>query len=110
MRTSRKAVGENLKGELAPFSFPLPSGGEEFQGALLVFIPDLILNVVELLEENDHNGVIPASEIWIKLRRDKGGRTFKMNIQIVNVAASNSVNNTCVFCCLRLMIATPTYT
>ena len=52
---SRKAVGENLKGELAPFSLmnSLPSGGEEFQGAPLVFIPDLILKVVELLEEND---------------------------------------------------------
>ncbi|KAL5509517.1 hypothetical protein EMCRGX_G004906 [Ephydatia muelleri] len=105
---SRKAVGENLKGELAPFSFSLPSGGEEFRGAPLVFIPDLILKVVELLEENDragrltwHNGVIPASEIWIKLGGDKGGGTFKMNFQIINVAAPNSVNNTCVFCCFE---------
>ncbi|KAL5515002.1 hypothetical protein EMCRGX_G000108 [Ephydatia muelleri] len=105
---SRKAVGENLKGDLAPFFFSLPSGGEEFRGAPLVFIPDLILKVVELLEENDragrltwHNGVIPASEIWIKLGGDKGGGTFKMNFQIVNVAAPNSVNNTCVFCCFE---------
>eukprot|EP00731_Ephydatia_muelleri_P032941 Em0024g485a len=105
---SRKAVGDNLKGELAPFSFSLPSGGEEIRGAPLVFIPDLILKVVELLEENDragrltwHNGVIPASEIWIKLGGDKGGGTFKMNFQIVNVAAPNSVNNTCVFCCFE---------
>ncbi|KAL5515053.1 hypothetical protein EMCRGX_G000170 [Ephydatia muelleri] len=105
---SRKAVGENLKGELAPFSFSLPSGGEEFRGAPLVFIPDLILKVAELLEENDrasrlawHNGVIPASEMWIKLGGDKGGGTFKMNFQIVNVAAPNSVNNTCVFCCFE---------
>eukprot|EP00731_Ephydatia_muelleri_P011193 Em0006g87a len=105
---SRKAVGENLKGELAPFSFSLPSGGEEFRGAPLVFILDLILKVVELLEENDragrltwHNDVIPASEIWIKLGGDKGGGTFKMNTQIVNVAAPNSVNNTCVFCCFE---------
>eukprot|EP00731_Ephydatia_muelleri_P017660 Em0010g758a len=105
---SRRAVGENLKGELAPFSFSLPSGGEEFRGAPLVFIPDLILKVVELLEENDragrltwHNGVIPASEIWIKLGGDKGGGTFKMNFQIINVAVPNSVNNTCVFCCFE---------
>eukprot|EP00731_Ephydatia_muelleri_P000748 Em0001g748a len=79
--------------------------GEVFRGAPLVFIPDLILKVVELLEENDrltwHNGVIPASEIWIKLGGDKGGGTFKMNFQIVNVAAPNSVNNTCVFCCFE---------
>ena len=48
-----------------------------------------------------HNGVIPASEIWIKLGGDKGDGTFKMNFQIVNVAAPNSVNNTCVFCCFE---------
>ncbi|KAL5468733.1 hypothetical protein EMCRGX_G029843 [Ephydatia muelleri] len=68
----------------------------------------LAIKVVELLEENDragrltwHNGVIPASEIWIKLGGDKGGGTFKMNFQIVNLAAPNSVNNTCVFCCFE---------
>ena len=31
--------------------------------------------------------------------RDKGGRTFKMNLQIVNIATLNSVLNACVFCC-----------
>eukprot|EP00731_Ephydatia_muelleri_P005990 Em0003g238a len=44
-----------------------------------------LLVVVELLEENQrtgwltwHDGVIPASEIWLKLGRDKGGGSFKM--------------------------------
>ena len=27
-----------------------------------------------------HNGVIPSTEIWIKLGGDKGGGTFKMNL------------------------------
>eukprot|EP00731_Ephydatia_muelleri_P011671 Em0006g565a len=42
---------------------------------------------------------IPASEVWIKIGGDKGGGTFKMNFQIVNIATPNSVHNTCVFCC-----------
>ena len=46
-----------------------------------------------------HNGVIPENEVWLKLGGDKGGGTFKANFQIVNVAAPNSVQNTCVFCC-----------
>ena len=46
-----------------------------------------------------HNGVIPENEVWLKLGGDKGGETFKANFQIVNVAAPNSVQNTCVFCC-----------
>ena len=36
---STQIVGDNLKGEIAPFSFPLPSGGEEIRGAPLVYIP-----------------------------------------------------------------------
>ena len=32
----RQIVGDNLKGEMALFSFPLPSGGEELRGAPLV--------------------------------------------------------------------------
>ena len=35
----------------------------------------------------------------MKLRGDKGGGTFKMNTQIVNVSAPNSVHHTCVFSC-----------
>ena len=42
---------------------------------------------------------LPASEVWIKIGGDKGGGSFKMNFQIVKVAAPNSVHNTCVFCC-----------
>eukprot|EP00731_Ephydatia_muelleri_P029824 Em0021g347a len=102
----RQIVGDNLKGEVALFSFPLPSGGEELRGAPLVYIPELVKKVVDLLEENQrtrrltwHNGVIPASEVWIKIEGGKGGGSFKMNFQIVNVAAPNSVHNTCVFCC-----------
>ena len=38
-------------------------------------------------------------EVWLKIGGDKGGGTFKMNFQIVNVATPNSVHNTCVFSC-----------
>ena len=36
----RHIVGDNLKGEMALFSFPHTSGGEELRGAPLVYIPD----------------------------------------------------------------------
>ena len=48
----RQIVGDNLKGEMALFSFPLPSGGKELRGAPLVYISDLVEKVVDLLEEN----------------------------------------------------------
>ena len=45
-----------------------------------------------------HDGTIPDDEIWLKLGGDKGGACgyFKMNFQIVNIPALNSVHNTCV--------------
>ena len=51
----RQIVGDNLKGEMALFYFPLPSGGEELRGAPLVYIPDLVKKVVDLLEENQRS-------------------------------------------------------
>ena len=44
-----------------------------------------------------HDGTIPEDEIWFKIGGDKGGGTFKMTVQIVNVLHPNSPNNTCVF-------------
>ncbi len=43
-----------------------------------------------------HEGIL-AEEVWLKVGGDKGGGTFKMNFQIVNVATPNSPQNTCVF-------------
>ena len=37
--------------------------------------------------------------MWLKIGGDKGGGTFKMCFQIVNVPTPNSVHNTCVFSC-----------
>ena len=34
---SSQIVGYNLKGEIAPFSFTIPSGGEEIKGAQYSF-------------------------------------------------------------------------
>ena len=44
-----------------------------------------------------HDNLIPSNEIWLKIGGDKGGSSFKMSIQIVNVTKPNSVNNSCVF-------------
>jgi len=45
-----------------------------------------------------HDGRLPQDEIWLKIGGDKGGGTFKMAVQILNVLHPNSPNNTCVFC------------
>ncbi len=44
-----------------------------------------------------HDGIIPEEEVWVKLGGDKGGGSFKMNFQLLNVPHPNSVTNTCVF-------------
>ena len=48
-----------------------------------------------------YDGMIPDSEIWLKLGGDRGGGSFKMNFQIVNTKAPNSVHATCVFSCFE---------
>ena len=45
-----------------------------------------------------HDGQIPSDELWLKIGGDKGGKSFKMSFQLVNVPHPNSVQNTCVFC------------
>ena len=46
-------IGDNLEGEVAPFSFKMPTGGEEIQGAPLVYVPNLIQKIIQTLEEQD---------------------------------------------------------
>ena len=50
---SSQIVCDNLKGEIAPFLFPIPSGGEEIKGAPLVYIPQLVDKIVQLMEGNE---------------------------------------------------------
>eukprot|EP00731_Ephydatia_muelleri_P015665 Em0009g89a len=76
---SREMIRGNPKGEIAPFSFSLKSGGEEIRGAALVYVPNLVEKVFQLRDEN------AKDEVWIKLGGDKGGETFEMSFPIVNV-------------------------
>ena len=41
--------------------------------------------------------MIPPDEIWVKIGGDKGGSSFKMSLQLVNVMKPNSVHNSVVF-------------
>lgn len=43
-----------------------------------------IFNYIQALRLTTHDS-IPESEIWVKLGGDKGGDSFKMTFQIVNV-------------------------
>ena len=44
-----------------------------------------------------HGKLIPEDEIWLKIGGDKGGGSFKMSLQIANLANPNSPHNTLVF-------------
>ena len=44
-----------------------------------------------------HDGLIPESEVWVKIAGDKGADTVKLVFQLCNVHSPNSVQNTCVF-------------
>ena len=46
-------IGDNLEGEVAPFSFQMPTGGEEIRGAPLVYVPNLIQKIIQTLEEQN---------------------------------------------------------
>ena len=41
-----------------------------------------------------HDGVITEKELWLKLGGDKGHGSFKLNLQLVNTSAPNSMKNT----------------
>ena len=43
-----------------------------------------------------HGDRIPNNEIWVKLGDDKGGNSFKLTFQIINISHPNSPYNTCI--------------
>lgn len=51
-RVSREQLGDNLEGEEAPFSFP-STRGVDIRPAPLVYIPDLVGKVTQMLDQND---------------------------------------------------------
>ena len=51
-RVSKDLLGDNLEAEEAPFSFPT-SGGVDIRPAPLVYVPDLVGKIVQMLEHND---------------------------------------------------------
>ena len=52
-KLSNEITGNSLIGEIAPFSFPLASGREELKEAALVYIPDLVTKVTQMLDDNE---------------------------------------------------------
>ena len=50
---AKELVGSDLQAEAAPFSFPLPEGGEEIRPAPFTYILNLPNRVEKLLDENE---------------------------------------------------------
>ena len=51
-KLSKEQTGTNLSGETAPFAFGLKNG-IDYRPAPLVFTPDLISQVLQLVKQND---------------------------------------------------------
>ena len=67
-------------------------------------IEDITKLVTQLLDQYNkegkltwHNDTIPQDEIWVKVGGDHGGGSFKLTLQIANIANPNSKHNTCLF-------------
>ncbi|XP_033646390.1 uncharacterized protein LOC117305619 [Asterias rubens] len=66
---------------------------------VLSIITDFFFNLNRTNSLTWHNGVIPDNEIWVKFGGDKGGSSFKMAFQIINVVHPNSLKNTVTCAC-----------
>ena len=58
--------------------------------ATLLLLPGLIFKYHRNGLLYWHDGRIPSDEVWLKIGGDKGGGTFKMAVQIVNVRNPNA--------------------
>lgn len=61
---SLEQIGNALEGELVPFCFPLRSG-IDLRPAPLVYIPDLVRKVINMVEQNERYSLQKASIIII---------------------------------------------
>ena len=65
------------------------------------WIEDVAKLMTQLLDQYNkegkltwHNDPIPQDEIWVKVGGDHGGGSFKLTLQIANIANPNSKHNT----------------
>ena len=66
MRTrAKELVGSDLQAEAAPFSFPLPEGGEEIRSAPFTYILDLGRRIQMLLDENERYTLLTCTLLKI---------------------------------------------
>ena len=72
----------------------------EIPVASITHIPYFVSNLLEKNAETArltwHDGMIPEGEIWVKIGADHGGGSFKVTMQIANVANPNSKHNTSI--------------
>ncbi|XP_033641218.1 uncharacterized protein LOC117301380 [Asterias rubens] len=103
-KVSQMSVGQDiLEGERLPF-VANDHGSLVSKPAPCVFITDLKKYVLGLLDDYERCGKLqwtegmPKEEIWLKLGGDKGGGSFKMMLEVANIANPNSRRDTSVIC------------
>ena len=84
-----------------PFHFSYEEGEAYIKAVPLVKIHDLVQFtkcLFLLYSDHDmltsHDGVIPETEIWVKIGGDHGPDSFKIPLQIMNVKSPNSKHHT----------------
>ena len=110
-RLSGEMLRDNLAGTKVPLSQPLRFG-VDLKVSSLVYVPDLVRKIFQLLEQNLNARYIHITCIYIveqvclimnkqfqvvDLARRPHADTVKLVFQLCNVPSPNSVQNTCVF-------------
>ena len=105
--TMRQFIAMKLPSYSA-MELPMTKRNGNVSMAATVFFPDLItivMHFVDILHESDrltwHNGLIPESQIWLKLGGDHGGGNFKLSLQIANTENPNATYNTIPICIFK---------
>ena len=103
-RQARHFIAQNVP-EFTAHTLPMSQKNGDIVMANCVYFPDLVALVTHYLDLLDssqqlswHGGVIPPTEIWVKLGGDHGGGSFKLVMQIANTVHPNSLTNTIPVC------------
>ncbi|XP_071500072.1 uncharacterized protein [Diadema antillarum] len=95
----KEIVGDNLEGDHVPLQFHDEDTKQTtISQTPLVKVSSLEEKVMSQLDQYDTMDLLSfedtGGEIWVKIGGDKGGSSFKLMLQICNVAKPNSILNT----------------
>ena len=107
----QRLIGDHLVGTMEPLYTTDKSSVKSSDGLKITMTPVVkvkslrhyVTHLLDMYYQNgrltwDTNG-IPEDEVWIKIGGDHGGGSFKLCLQVLNIASPNATNNTHVILC-----------